>query len=51
MFVLVAAMLLLGLLLGTVAHIPPHQALLAASLIGGWLAVFAVRERLGRRTR
>lgn len=51
MFVLVAALLLLGLVLGTVAHIPVHLALVAAALIGGWLVLFAVRERLGRRTR
>ncbi|MEU8673252.1 hypothetical protein [Streptomyces sp. NPDC048560] len=51
MFVLVAALLLLGIVLGAVAHLPPAVSLAACAVIGGWLAVFAVRERLARRTR
>ncbi|MFD4788161.1 hypothetical protein ACFWN1_14110 [Streptomyces sp. NPDC058459] len=49
MLFLVAALMLLGVALGTVAHVPlPVSAALAAS-IGVWLFVFAVRERHGRR--
>ncbi|MFC9243361.1 hypothetical protein ACFT7S_04730 [Streptomyces sp. NPDC057136] len=51
MFVLVAALLLLGVVLGAVAHLPLSVALAAAAVIGGWLAVFAVREGLARRAR
>ncbi|MET7368631.1 hypothetical protein ABZS61_22815 [Streptomyces sp. NPDC005566] len=51
MFVLVAALLLLGVVLGAVAHLPVPLALTAGALIGLWLALFGVRERLGRRTR
>ncbi|MGW8883568.1 hypothetical protein [Streptomyces sp. NPDC055749] len=50
MFVLVATLLLLGVVLGAVAHLPLSVTLIAAALIGGWLAVFAVRERLARRS-
>ncbi|MCX4905228.1 hypothetical protein [Streptomyces sp. NBC_00878] len=49
MLFLVAALLLLGLMLGTVAHAPLSFTLVAAAVIGVWLTVFAVRERLGRR--
>ncbi|MDQ1025958.1 mannose/fructose/N-acetylgalactosamine-specific phosphotransferase system component IIC [Streptomyces umbrinus] len=49
MLFLVAALLLLGLMLGTVAHAPLSFSLVAAAVIGVWLAVFAVRERHGRR--
>jgi len=45
---LVVALLLLGFALGTVAHAPLSFTLVAAAVIGVWLAVFAVRER-GRR--
>ncbi|MCX5416757.1 hypothetical protein [Streptomyces sp. NBC_00059] len=51
MFVLVAALLLLGVVLGAVAHLPLPLALTAAAVIGLWLAVFGVREHLARRTR
>ncbi|WP_328906000.1 hypothetical protein OG230_25185 [Streptomyces sp. NBC_00234] len=51
MFVLVAALLLLGVVLGAVAHLPTDVSLTASVLIGCWLAVFAVRERLARRSR
>ncbi|MEU4212484.1 hypothetical protein AB0F13_21220 [Streptomyces sp. NPDC026206] len=50
MVFLVAALLLLGLLSGTVAHIPPAVSLLAAAVVAAWLLVFAERER-ERRTR
>jgi hypothetical protein len=49
MLFLVAALLLLGTVLGTVAHAPPALTLTAAAVIAGWLAVFALRERYGRR--
>ncbi|MEU2158692.1 MULTISPECIES: hypothetical protein [unclassified Streptomyces] len=49
MIALVAALLLLGLLLGTVAQIPLPASAAAATLIGLWLLVFAVRERRARR--
>ncbi|WP_433340513.1 hypothetical protein [Streptomyces sp. CA-253872] len=45
MLFLVAALLLLGVLLGAVAHLPVAASLLAAAAIGAWLVVFAVRER------
>ncbi|MFI7323087.1 hypothetical protein ACIBQ3_00115 [Streptomyces rubiginosohelvolus] len=48
--VLVAALLLLGILLGTAAHIPLPLTLAAAAVIGCWLLIFAVRERTSRRT-
>ncbi|MGW1027477.1 hypothetical protein ACWD4J_27925 [Streptomyces sp. NPDC002577] len=49
MLILVAALLLLGVTLGTVAHAPLPLTLAAAAVIGVWLAVFAVRERHSRR--
>jgi hypothetical protein len=49
MLLLVAALLLLGTVLGTVAHAPLSVSLLAGGAIALWLAVFAVRERYGRR--
>ncbi|WP_181009358.1 hypothetical protein [Streptomyces sp. SM11] len=51
MLVLVAALLLLGIVLGAVTHIPLSLTLAAATVIGCWLMVFAVRERTARRTR
>jgi hypothetical protein len=45
MLFLVAALLLLGVMLGTVAHAPLPVTLAAAAVIAVWLAVFAVRER------
>lgn len=50
MFVLVAALLLLGILLGAVAHVPLPLSLAAAAVIGCWLLIFAVRERTSRRS-
>lgn len=49
MLFLVAALLLLGVALGSVAHAPLPVTLVAASVIGVWLVVFAVRERHARR--
>jgi hypothetical protein len=46
---LVAALLLLGLLLGTVAHAPAALSVTLAVVVAVWLAVFAYRERHGRR--
>lgn len=45
MIFLVAAFLLLGVLLGTVAHTPPPVSAAAGAVIAAWLLVFAVRER------
>ncbi|MDJ1130458.1 hypothetical protein [Streptomyces iconiensis] len=45
MIFLVAAFLLLGLLVGPPAQLPPPVTLTAAAVIGVWLLVFAVRER------
>jgi len=50
-FLLAAALLLLGILLGPVAHLPVPVSLVAAAVIGGWLLAFAVRERRGRHRR
>ncbi|WP_166630897.1 hypothetical protein [Streptomyces sp. GC420] len=44
MIFLVAALLLLGVMLGPVAHLPVPATLVAATAIGAWLLVFAVRE-------
>ncbi|MFH8567213.1 hypothetical protein QOM21_21120 [Streptomyces sp. Pv4-95] len=44
MLFLVAALLLLGVLLGTAAHLPVPVALAAAAAIAGWLLIFAIRE-------
>ncbi|MEU9210798.1 hypothetical protein AB0D27_23315 [Streptomyces sp. NPDC048415] len=49
MLFLVAALLLLGVVMGSVAHAPLPVTLVAAVVIGVWLAIFAVRERHARR--
>ncbi|MFE3329520.1 hypothetical protein [Streptomyces sp. NPDC059176] len=49
MIALVAAIAVLGIVLGTVAQIPPSLSAAAAVLIGAWLLGFVVRERLARR--
>ncbi|MFF3616279.1 hypothetical protein [Streptomyces sp. NPDC002580] len=49
MLFLVAALLLMGVVMGSVAHAPLSVSLVAAALIGVWLAVFALRERNSRR--
>ncbi|MDQ0987203.1 hypothetical protein [Streptomyces sp. V2I9] len=51
MLALVAALLLLGILLGAVAHLPLAISLAATTVIGCWLLIFAVRERTSRRPR
>lgn len=48
MLFLVAALLLLGVVLGSVAHAPLPVTLVAAAVIGLWLVVFAIRERHAR---
>ncbi|WP_405661469.1 hypothetical protein [Streptomyces sp. RK9] len=45
MLFLVAALLLLGVAMGTVAHAPLPVSLVMAVVIGVWLLVFALRER------
>ncbi|WP_198539380.1 hypothetical protein [Streptomyces graminilatus] len=50
MFFLVAALLLLGMALGAVAHLPLSFTVLAAAGIAAWLGAFALRERLARRS-
>ncbi|MBW8795920.1 MAG: hypothetical protein JF597_20700 [Streptomyces sp.] len=49
MLFLVAALMLLGVVLGTVAHAPLDVTAGLAAVIVVWLAGFAVRERLARR--
>ncbi|MFJ6842304.1 hypothetical protein ACIQRE_06500 [Streptomyces griseoluteus] len=49
MLFLVAALMLLGVALGTVAHVPVGVSAAVAAFIGVWLVIFAVRERHGRR--
>ncbi|MBW8700668.1 hypothetical protein MBT84_13790 [Streptomyces sp. MBT84] len=49
MLFLVAALLLLGMVMGTVAHTSLPVTLVAAGVIAVWLVVFAIRERHGRR--
>ncbi|MEU7059881.1 hypothetical protein [Streptomyces sp. NPDC046197] len=51
MLFLVVALLLLGVVMGTVAHAPLGFTVVAAVVIAAWLGVFALRERLGRRRR
>ncbi|MER7663546.1 MULTISPECIES: hypothetical protein [unclassified Streptomyces] len=49
MIALVAALLLLGILLGAVAQLPLSASFVACAVIGVWLLVFAVRERRARQ--
>ncbi|WP_163010667.1 hypothetical protein [Streptomyces dangxiongensis] len=49
MLFLVAALMLFGVVLGTVAHAPLTVTAALATVIVVWLAVFALRERHGRR--
>ncbi|CAM3490738.1 hypothetical protein ACH4LN_19110 [Streptomyces albus] len=51
MLFLVAAFLLLGVLVGPPAQLPPAVTLTAAAAIAAWLLVFAVRERNRRHRR
>ncbi|MER5210639.1 hypothetical protein ABT063_08680 [Streptomyces sp. NPDC002838] len=50
MLFLVAALLMLGVVLGTVAHAPLGFTAVAAAVIAVWLGIFAIRERHGRRS-
>ncbi|GAB1327435.1 hypothetical protein [Streptomyces sp. NPDC093260] len=49
MLFLVAALLLFGVTLGTVAHAPLGLSAVAAVVIAVWLGIFALRERHTRR--
>ncbi|MBQ1096491.1 hypothetical protein KBY55_10405 [Streptomyces sp. b94] len=49
MLFLVAALLLLGVMLGTVAHAPLTFSVAVGLVIAVWLGIFALRERHGRR--
>jgi len=49
MLFLVAALMLLGVVLGTVAHAPLALSVAVAAGIAVWLGIFALRERHGRR--
>ncbi|PNE38053.1 hypothetical protein AOB60_28245 [Streptomyces noursei] len=45
----IAAYVVLGILLGAVAHLPVSASVTAGVGIGAWLLVFLVRERLNDR--
>ncbi|QNP70036.1 hypothetical protein IAG44_11630 [Streptomyces roseirectus] len=49
MLFLVAALLLLGVAMGTVAHAPLSVTLVATAVVATWLTIFAIRERTARR--
>ncbi|MFC9681667.1 hypothetical protein [Streptomyces sp. NPDC056948] len=49
MLFIVAALLLLGVVLGTVAHAPLTISVAAGVVIAAWLGIFAIRERHSRR--
>ncbi|MFD3544673.1 hypothetical protein ACFWUW_03475 [Streptomyces sp. NPDC058655] len=49
MLFLVAALLVMGVVLGAVAHVPVPVSLAAGLAIALWLALFAARERLSGR--
>ncbi|WP_411080752.1 hypothetical protein [Streptomyces sp. cmx-18-6] len=51
MLVLVAALLLLGIVLGAVTLLPLPLSLAFATVIGCWLLAFVARERHARRAR
>ncbi|WKX72187.1 hypothetical protein [Streptomyces sp. XD-27] len=51
MIFLVAALLLMGILLGAAAHTPLPVFLAASAVIGTWLLVFFLRERLAQNAR
>ncbi|MDT0609391.1 hypothetical protein [Streptomyces lancefieldiae] len=48
MLFLVAALLLFGVVLGTVAHAPLTFSVAIGLVIAVWLGIFAIRERHGR---
>ena len=49
MLFIVAALLLLGVVLGAVAHAPLTFTVAAGVVIAVWLGIFAIRERHSRR--
>lgn len=51
MLFLVAALMLMGVLLGTVAHVSAPVSLAVTAAIACWLLIFAIRERSGRHHR
>ncbi|MFJ8693539.1 hypothetical protein [Streptomyces roseolilacinus] len=51
MLFLVAALLLLGTLMGTAAFVPPSVTAAGTAAIAVWLLAFAARERSARRRR
>ncbi|ARE78269.1 hypothetical protein ACFVZ8_25105 [Streptomyces sp. NPDC059558] len=51
MLFLVGALLVLGLVLGVVAHVPVPVSVVGGLAIALWLALFAARERLSGHRR
>lgn len=51
MLFLVGALLVLGVVLGAVAHVPAPVSLVAGLAIAFWLALFATRERFAAHRR
>ncbi|MFE0605682.1 hypothetical protein ACFW3C_03710 [Streptomyces sp. NPDC058871] len=51
MLFLVGALLVLGVVLGTVAHVPAPVSAVAGLAIACWLALFAAREHLSGHRR
>ncbi|MEJ8645538.1 hypothetical protein WKI68_38575 [Streptomyces sp. MS1.HAVA.3] len=51
MLFLVGALLVLGVVLGVVAHVPAPVSMVAGLAIAFWLALFAARERLSGHRR
>ncbi|MFI6686990.1 hypothetical protein [Streptomyces sp. NPDC050485] len=49
MLFIVAALLLLGVVLGSAAHLPLPVTLAAGGAIALWLLIFVARERLSNR--
>ncbi|MGW7689568.1 hypothetical protein ACWGMA_11905 [Streptomyces asiaticus] len=49
MLFIVAALALMGVLLGAAAHTPLPLFLAAAGAIGAWLLIFFIRERIGHK--
>ncbi len=49
MLFIVAALALMGVLLGAAAHTPLPLFLAAAGAIGAWLLIFFIRERTGHK--
>lgn len=47
--VIVAALLVLGIMLGAVVQLPASVSLVAGTAIGCWLIAFALRERRAAR--